>query len=173
MVLCALFAALSAVGAFIRIPIGIVPITLQFLFTNLAGVLLGKKRGLIAVALYIFVGLIGIPVFVEGGGPAYILKPTFGYLTGMALGAYAAGWIAERGKPNYVNYFLAGCAGIIVTYFIGVLYFWLISSLYLGNTISAKTLIISCALIFIPGDIISAALGAALAGRLSPLIAKS
>ena len=65
--MCALFTALSAIGAFIRIPVPLVPFTLQITFTTLAGLLLGSK-GAISVAIYVHMGLIGIPVFTHKGG---------------------------------------------------------------------------------------------------------
>ena len=68
LILCALFTALSAIGAFIRIPVPLVPFTLQITFTTLAGLLLGSKKGAISVAVYVLMGLIGIPVFTQCGG---------------------------------------------------------------------------------------------------------
>ena len=58
MVLCAMFAALIAVGAFIRIPIPYVPFTLQLFFTTLAGLLLGPKLGAASSLVYMITGLI-------------------------------------------------------------------------------------------------------------------
>jgi len=80
-----MFVAMIVVGAFIKIPVPIVPFTLQFLFTMLAGILLGGKDGCRAVVIYIFLGLIGLPIFAEGGGFAYIFKPSFGYIIGFIL----------------------------------------------------------------------------------------
>ena len=77
LILCSLFAALIAVGAFIRIPIPVVPFTLQILFTTLAGLLLGSRLGATSVCIYIALGLLGLPIFAEGGGFAYVLKPRF------------------------------------------------------------------------------------------------
>ena len=60
---CSLFTALIAVGAFIKIPVPVVPFTLQFLFTMLAGLLVGPRRGAISVAAYMVLGLVGLPIF--------------------------------------------------------------------------------------------------------------
>ena len=65
---CSLFTALIAVGAFIKIPIPVVPFTLQFLFTTLAGLLLGSKMGAVSVIAYMVLGLVGLTIFSEGGG---------------------------------------------------------------------------------------------------------
>ena len=65
MILTSMFVAMIAAGAFIKIPVPIVPFTLQFLFTMLAGILLGGKDGFRAVVIYIFLGLIGLPIFAE------------------------------------------------------------------------------------------------------------
>lgn len=68
LILCALFAALIAVGAFIKIPVPFVPFTLQLLFTTLAGIVLGPKYGALSVGVYILIGLCGVPIFTQGGG---------------------------------------------------------------------------------------------------------
>ena len=60
---CGLFTALIAVGAFIKIPIPVVPFTLQYLFTMLAGLLLGSRLGTVSVLSYMLLGLAGLPIF--------------------------------------------------------------------------------------------------------------
>ena len=66
-VLCGLFSALIAIGAFLQVPVPFMDyFTLQFLFVTLAGMLLGSRRGSLAVAVYVAVGLAGIPVFAAG-----------------------------------------------------------------------------------------------------------
>ena len=67
LIYCALFTALIAIGAFIKIPIPVVPFTLQYLFTMLAGLLLGSKLGCLSVVSYMLLGLAGLPIFSEGG----------------------------------------------------------------------------------------------------------
>lgn len=96
LILCALFIALIALGTFIRIPVGGDVYTLQFLFTLLAGAILGGRLGALCVGMYIVMGLIGIPVFASGGGFGYVLQPTFGYLPGFVLQAWAIGKLARR-----------------------------------------------------------------------------
>ena len=64
MAMCSLFTALTAVGAFIRIPVPVVPFTLQFLFTMLAGLFLGGKLGAVSVGLYAVLGLFSNPASV-------------------------------------------------------------------------------------------------------------
>ena len=83
MLLSALFAALTAVGAFIRLPAGPTSITLQIFFSALAGILLGVKWGAVSQLLYVGLGLLGLPVFTMGGGLSYLLQPSFGFLLGL------------------------------------------------------------------------------------------
>ena len=94
LILCSLFTALIAVGAFIKVPVPVVPFTLQFLFTTLAGLLLGSKKGAISVVAYMILGLAGLPIFSEGGGFWYVIKPSFGYIIGFCIGTYVTGLIA-------------------------------------------------------------------------------
>ena len=102
LILVALFTALTAVGAFIRIPVPVVPFTLQFLFTMLAGLLLGGTLGATSVLVYIILGLLGLPVFTSGGGIGYIFQPTFGYIIGFCIAAYVTGKIANKTEnPSY------------------------------------------------------------------------
>ena len=68
LILTALFAALTAVGAFLKIPFPLSAITLQFFFTAMAGTLLGKKYGALSQAVYVLLGQVGVPNFALGGG---------------------------------------------------------------------------------------------------------
>lgn len=171
LILCALFAALIVVGAFIRIPVPVVPFTLQYLFTMLAGLLLGKKRGVAAVGIYVGMGLLGMPVFAEGGGLSYILKPSFGYLLGFAAGAYVTGAIAGcEVRPGYRRLLCANFAGLMIVYAMGMAYYYLMSRFYLGNPIGLWPLFLYCFLLAVPGDIVLCILGAVLGKRLIPAV---
>ena len=83
----ALFVALMIAGVYIRIPIPVMPLTFQTVFAVLAGLLLGSKKGMIAMIVYAVLGLIGLPVFSDGGGFYYVIKPSFGYIIGFILTA--------------------------------------------------------------------------------------
>ncbi|MFZ0886314.1 MAG: biotin transporter BioY [Candidatus Acidiferrales bacterium] len=77
-----------------------VPITGQTFGVLLVGVLLGARRGGIALALYLLEGAAGLPVFQPLGlvGPARFLGPTAGYLISYPVAAYVTGWLVERGS---------------------------------------------------------------------------
>ncbi|NMA95849.1 MAG: biotin transporter BioY [Clostridiales bacterium] len=106
MILVSIFAALTAVGAFIRIPLPPVPFTLQIFFVILSGILLGARGGLFSQLVYIALGLIGIPIFTEGGGPQYIFHPTFGYLLGFAATAFIVGKVTENAEKHTLHLLL-------------------------------------------------------------------
>ena len=82
--LCGVFAALVAVGAFIKvvIPTGAdtMNFTLQWLFVMLAAYLLGSRRAFTSLGVYLLIGLAGVPIFARGGGPAYLLRPNLRYM---------------------------------------------------------------------------------------------
>lgn len=171
MILCAIFTALTAIGAFIRIPIPVVPFTLQFLFTMLAGLLLGGNLGSISVISYTILGLCGLPIFAGGGGFAYILKPSFGYIIGFCVGAFVTGTIANNSPaPSYKRLLTANFAGLIVVYTFGMAYYWLISNFYLGTGIGLWPLFLYCFILAVPGDILLCILAAILAKRLIPIL---
>lgn len=174
MCLCALFTALTAVGAFIKIPVPVVPFTLQYEFTMLAGLLLGKKYGSLSVALYVLLGLIGLPVFAQGGGISYVLMPSFGYLPGFIAGTYLTGKIAHSVKnPSFRRILAADFAGLAVVYLFGMVYCYLAKNLWVeGDGITLWPLILNCFLLAVPGDIILCILGAVLGKRLIPLTEK-
>lgn len=171
MVLCAMFVALIAAGAFIKIPIPVVPFTLQYLFTMMAGLLLGGKLGCCAVGAYMFLGLAGLPIFAAGGGLAYVFQPSFGYIIGFAAGAYVTGVIAHRsGQPGYGRLLAANFAGLAVVYLFGMVYYYLMSNFYLGSPIGLWPLFLYCFLLAVPGDIALCIVGAILGRRLIPLV---
>jgi biotin transport system substrate-specific component len=126
--LAALFAALTAAGAFIAVPLPFspVPVVLQNLFSLLSGLVLGPGLGSAAVGLYLAAGALGAPVFAgAGGGIPRLLGPTGGFLLGYLLSAWVAGCIAgppRRGVPlSRRRLILAVLAGFLVVYVPGLI----------------------------------------------------
>lgn len=91
----ALFAALMAAGAYLRIPVGPVPVTLTSFFMILGALILGARGGVIAVILYLITGTLGLPVFAGGSGPAVFAGPTGGFLAGYIPAAFLCGLISS------------------------------------------------------------------------------
>ncbi|GAQ24951.1 biotin transporter BioY [Tepidanaerobacter syntrophicus] len=155
MALIALFAALTAIGAFIKIPTPLVPFTLQYLFCAYSGILLGAKRGLYSQLLYLSVGLMGFPVFTQGGGPMYIFQPTFGYIIGFSLCAYIIGKLTERlDKITLTSLLGPILAGMSIVYSCGIIHLYLIMNFYLGKPMSFKAAVIAGLFPFVFSDLI-------------------
>lgn len=123
-VYCGMFAALMMIGANITsfmpfMVVGGVPITLQAFFAILAGLVLGSKRGAIAVAVYACVGLAGAPVFARfSGGISQLLSPTFGFIIVFILSAYIAGKMIEV-RSTKAMYVAAGLVAMMISYLLG------------------------------------------------------
>jgi biotin transport system substrate-specific component len=150
MTLISLFAALTAVGAFISIPFYPVPLTLQTLFTLLAAMTLGSVMGASSQIIYVLLGLIGLPVFAGfKAGIGILFGPTGGFLFGFIFSAYIIGKLIELKKEkNIFYYFLAGFLGIVIIYFIGVIQLSLVTGM------GMKKALFVGALPFLPGDIL-------------------
>lgn len=171
MILTALFAGLTAIGAFIKIPLPYVPIVLQGLFVMLAGVCLGSKWAALSQIVYVTIGLVGIPIFTDGGGIGYVLQPTFGYLLGFIAGAYVCGYIVEHAPKKDIKYISLGCiACIIVTYIIGVPYLAIVLKLVLQKEGAVAYALWSGLVVTIPGDLIKATLAVLLSIKLLPTL---
>ena len=88
--------ALLALSAYIQIPFAPVKPSLQTLVVLAFGVVLGSRLAAAVVLAYLVEGALGLPVFQSGGGLAYFMGPTAGYLVGFVAGAFVVGWILER-----------------------------------------------------------------------------
>jgi len=146
MTITSLFAALTAIGSYIFIPLPLspVPITLQLLFTLLAGGILGKKLGLLSQLLYLFMGAIGLPVFAGGtGGLGIFFGPTGGYLIGFLPAAYLAGMGNDKFRIKLL--FLIG--GLCTLYICGMIGLIIFAGLDIKSALSTGILP------FIPGDL--------------------
>lgn len=123
LVLCALFAALMAVGANVSpfLMIGGVPVTLQLMFAILAGGVLGSRLGAISMVTYMLIGLMGAPVFAQlKGGPAQLLSPTFGFIISFIAVAYVTGkLVGDKVKATKKSYITAAVLSLALNYVIG------------------------------------------------------
>lgn len=131
-----LFTALTAIGAYVKIPLPHVPVTLQTFFVIMAGNLLGYRFGSISQVLYLVLGLMGLPIFAYGGGPGYIFQPTFGYLVGYPIAAFSIGLILKRSDyysstgtkqsvPLALTILLADLVGVLIIFLLGLSYLFL------------------------------------------------
>ena len=170
MVMCALFTALITAGAFIKIPVPVVPFTLQFLFTMLAGLLLGGRLGAVSTGVYTVLGLVGLPIFAEGGGIWYIFKPSFGYIIGFIIAAYVTGRLVEKmPELKFVKILAANFAGLLIVYAMGMVYYYVICNYVINTPIGFWPLFLYCFLMAVPGDILLCFLAAFLTKRIKPV----
>ena len=167
MVWAAMFSALSVVAAMISrfVPTEIIPFSLMPFVVLLAGALLGPRWGMMSMLVYALLGLVGIPVFASPhfGGPAYLIKPTFGFIIGYIVAPLAMGLIIKNVKSGIVNYIIASLVGLIVIYAFGLPYFYVIMKYVLASPMSVAKLIAKVMVPFIMLDIIKALAAAFLA----------
>lgn len=175
MTVCGLFTALIAAGAFIKISIPVQPFpmnfTLQWFFVLVAAFVLGPRLSCISVCVYLAVGLVGVPVFAAGGGPAYLVRPTFGFLIGFAAAAYVTGTVdrAIHAVTLKKMIFSAFC-GMIVMYLSGMFYFYFISNFVIHMPVTWKLVFINCFLLTVSGDFVLCILASVLGKRLRTMI---
>jgi biotin transport system substrate-specific component len=133
----------------LSLPIGIVPISLTNLAIYFAVYILGGKKGTLSYIVYLFIGLVGLPVFsgFSGGFPK-LAGPTGGYLIGFAFMAFISGIFIDKFSDKIYICFLGMVIGTIVTYIFGTA--WLA---YVAHMTFNKALAVGV-LPFIPGDII-------------------
>ncbi len=125
----ALFTALLSVSAFIAVPVGSVPFTLQVYVVLLAGAVLGPRLGALSVAAYLVLGLVA-PVYAGGtSGIAALAGPTGGYLIGFLGAALVTGIVARSGRPTLLRLLAATCMGLLPIYALGAM--WLGVQLHL------------------------------------------
>jgi biotin transport system substrate-specific component len=162
----ALFTALIAAGAFVAIPLGPVPFTLQPLFVLLAGLVLGPRLGALSVVAYLVLGLVA-PVYAGGtSGLGVLFGPTGGYLLGFVLGAFVAGTVGRSRDASTWRLAMGGLAGLLPIYLLGAT--WLAISLHATDL---RLVLVGGVLQFLPLDIIKAVVAGVLAHALirSPL----
>lgn len=172
---CGLFTALITAGAYMKISIPVQPFpmhfTLQFFFVLLSGFLLGGELGCASVCSYLVIGLAGVPIFAAGGGPAYLVRPTFGFLLGFAFASYVTGKISHYfRKKTLRNLLFAAFCGLIVMYLSGMVYFYVISNYVIHMPVTWAIVVVNCFLLTVGGDFLLCVMAAFLARRLIPML---
>ena len=167
MVFASLMAALIAIGSYLSVPIGPVPIVLQNLFVLLAGLLLGSRWGAAAVGIFLLAGACGLPVFAGGaGGIGRFAGPTGGYLVGFLAAVFLVGLLTERTKPRLLLDVAAMIAGSLVIYAFGVPWLKVVT----GMSVS-KALMVGM-VPFLVGDALKIVAAALIARALRPVIGR-
>ncbi|WP_422478112.1 biotin transporter BioY [Pleomorphochaeta sp. DL1XJH-081] len=159
-IIIALFSALMVAGAYIAIPVGPVPITLQTMFVLLAGILGGRRIGAASVAVYLALGAIGLPVFSGGvGGFGHFAGPTGGFLLSWLIAAPLAGLCTDIGfrkanqddkvtKGQLLWIILGATVATIVLYAIGIPYLKTVLDISWGKSLAIGLIP------FLPGDLL-------------------
>lgn len=158
MLLTSLFTALTAAGAILHIG----EASLQTLFSTLAGILLGSFWGPVSQGLYVLLGALGVPIFVNP-----VTGPTFGYVLGMILSAFVAGILTEKTQWNI---WLVSALGLLSVYLIGVPYTYFF---FKAQTAEMSVLTaINMGIVFIPADFGKWFVVATVGKRLLPVLRK-
>lgn len=165
----ALVAAITSVSAFLAIPLGPVPVTMQSCVVMVAGPVLGARLGALSQIIYLAMGFVGLPVFAGGrAGLGVVLAPTFGYLMGFVAAAYLTGLMTERITHLKVHFLIFTLlVGLAVIMLSGVLYLYMSFNYILGQEMTWSMAWSVGVLPFLPGEILklSAATGIILALR--------
>jgi len=135
----AIVTALTAIAAQVSIPLPFtpVPFTMQPMIVLLGGAALGARLGASSQALYLLLGIAGLPVFAASAtlppGAARLLGPTGGYLMSYPLAAFVAGWLAERGfDRRYLSAVVAMAAGLAVVFACGLVWLAVVAQPSIG-----------------------------------------
>ena len=154
----ALMAAVIAVCSWISIPVGSVPVTLQTFAVAVCGILLGMKKGTLAVVVYILLGVVGLPVFsFFTGGIGAIMGATGGYIAGFVFIPLAGGFFCEKFGDKFILNFIGTAVGLLLCYTAGTLWYVFV---YLRNTgdVTIGAALVTCVLPYIIPDLLKTGL---------------
>lgn len=167
----ALGVALMIICSWLSVPLT-VPFTMQTFAVCLVAALFGLKIGMLAVAVYLLLGIAGVPVFAGfEGGLGYLLGATGGYLVGFLLTALVVGIAADkrgRGKKVLIS---AMVIGVLLCYALGTAWFVLVYTRTSGP-VGVATALVWCVLPYVIPDIVKIVMAALLTNRLHPLLWK-
>jgi biotin transport system substrate-specific component len=165
MVYTALMAAFIAIGAFVAIPVGPVPIVLQNFFVLLTGLLLGPRWGAASVSLYLLAGAIGMPVFAGAtGGLGRFFGPTGGYLLSYLPAVALVGAVSTAGRGRWAVDLIGLTAATLLVYAIGVPWLAWVTGMPFGKAVAVGMVP------FVLGDVVKIAAALSIARAVRPVI---
>lgn len=166
-----IFASIIAVCSWIAIPFGAIPVTLQTFAVCSASYLLGTKRGVFTILIYILLGAIGVPVFASfNSGVGYLLGPTGGFIIGFIFTSLIVGLVTEKFGKKPIFAFLSMVLGIIACYIFGSLWYLFVFNNANSNGISLAGVLSVCVVPFIIPDIIKITLSVLVCTKLKRYI---
>lgn len=161
----ALFAVLTLIGGFIRIPLGPIPFTLQTFFVFSAGLLLLPTEAFFAMLLHACLKWML-------GGVAALLLPSFGFVIGFIPAATLLAYLTHSARTSQRQQALHLFVSSLLFYTVGFLYMLMIVRLHLGERTPVVTLFVSGILLFLPLDLLKAWLAIGVSRKLRPLLVK-
>jgi len=171
-VLCALFAALTAVCSQIMVPLPFtpIPINLALLAVWVCGGVLGAKKGALAIIVYILLGVVGVPVFVGlNAGLGALAGPTGGYIVGYIPSVIVFALLVKRGESQergrrsvkgFIMMIVRGLPAMASCYVLGTAWFMITTGMGLIESL------VICVIPFIPGDVLKVIVAVAVIGAL-------
>ena len=141
---------LLSVAAQIKVPILVVPFTLQVLSVFLVIYILPGQLSTLTLLLYLGLGLLGLPILASGGGIGYILQPSFGFL----IGFIAASFVIKCIRKQAANTWMLTALGLVVIYCFGGTYLYVNLHYIQGLPITIAS-VLWMLVGFLPGDILS------------------
>ena len=165
--LIALFVAITVVFGFIKIPMQPVAMSLLTLATALAGCFLSPLSAALSQIIYVVMGLIGIPVFTTGGGPSYVLQPSFGFLLFLPVMAAGISLVVRHDKflPAKARFLWRHFASLFISLLqllFCTFYYYILYKYYMNSDLTLAAAFMSCFVLFIPTAIIKSVLSVAL-----------
>jgi biotin transport system substrate-specific component len=138
----------------------LVPFSILPILVLLSGLVLGGESGALAMIAYIFLGIMGLPVFASApfGGLGYVLMPTFGYLLGYIAATYIAGKLYR--KPGLIAAIFAVLAGLAALYVVGLGYLYIVLRWILVRPATVGIVLATGFFPFILGDLLKAGIAA-------------
>ena len=140
-----------AISAKVQVPFWPVPMTMQTFVVFLIGMTYSVRLSFLTLLVYLAEGAFGLPVFAAGGGLAYLVGPTAGYLYGMLVAAIVISFFAGKGfGSSYIKTTLTLLLGSIIIFSFGIF--------YLGSLIGFEKAFQAGLIPFIPSEIFKIAL---------------